>query len=326
MRKKRLEGVLMIEAVVCIAFCLLQINYSGIFTTAAAFPFEQLGLGLRALSLSGGAGNVLALILYFFISLIPAGIWALLKKRKKAYRADIILVFLSILLLPMLYYMVNPGLFGSNVPGTGKWLLGGTFYSVLFGYGILRILEIYSHAGIPKLQSGLKLLLFLLNIVLVYLIFGQNLGTLLQTVQQVKNDNAVPDIWESLSGASNALMPTFFFLVLHYIVNMLPYLLDIVTVFLAVDLLDALAEDRYSDRAVRAVERLSGFCVKALMAAVTAAAAFHILQAIFHRQLYQVDVVIVIPVFSVIFVLAVLLYARYIREDQKLKRDHDLFI
>lgn len=38
------------------------------------------------------------------------------------------------------------------------------------------------------------------------------------------------------------------------------------------------------------------------------------------------NVTVAVPVVSVIFVLAVLLLARYIQEDQKLKQDNDLFI
>lgn len=326
MRKKRFAYVLVAEAVICIIFYLLQMNHSATFSAAAAFPFEQIGLGLRALSLSGAAGNALAVFLYLFIALIPAGIWFFLRKRQKAYRVDGSLIFISILLFPVLYYMINPALFGSNVPGTGKWILGCTFYSVLLGYLILRILKMYSCAGVPKLQSGLKLILCFLNIAFVYLSFGQRLGTMLQAVRKVQSDNAVPQLWFSLFPSSSQLTPTFFFLVLHYIVNVLPYLLDIVTVFLAIDLLDALAFDRYSDRAVKAAENLSGFCVKALTATVIADIAFNLLQVMFHKQLYQLDVVIVIPVFSVVFVLAALLFARYIHEDQKLKNEHDLFI
>jgi hypothetical protein len=38
------------------------------------------------------------------------------------------------------------------------------------------------------------------------------------------------------------------------------------------------------------------------------------------------DYVVTVPVFSLAFVLAVLLFARYIREMQRLKADNDLFI
>ena len=62
------------------------------------------------------------------------------------------------------------------------------------------------------------------------------------------------------------------------------------------------------------------------MITVSADVVFNILQMIFHERLYQTDIVIRVPVISIVFVLAVLLFARYVREDQKLKQENDLFI
>lgn len=55
MKEKHLLTLLSIEAAACVLFCILQRSVSGFFSTIVAFPFEQLGEGLRALSLSGGA-------------------------------------------------------------------------------------------------------------------------------------------------------------------------------------------------------------------------------------------------------------------------------
>ena len=57
MKEKHLLTLLSIEAAACVLFCILQRSVSGFFSTIVAFPFEQLGEGLRALSLSGGAGK-----------------------------------------------------------------------------------------------------------------------------------------------------------------------------------------------------------------------------------------------------------------------------
>ena len=84
MKEKHLLTLLSIEAAACVLFCILQRSVSGFFSTIVAFPFEQLGVGLRALSLSGGAGNAAAILFYVLLSLIPAGIWLILKKKQKA--------------------------------------------------------------------------------------------------------------------------------------------------------------------------------------------------------------------------------------------------
>ena len=82
--------------------------------------------------------------------------------------------------------MINPGLLSTGVPGTGKWSLGSTFYSVLLGYLLIRILLHYKNAGTEKLQKGLWFLLGTVSVVLVYGIFGQELGGLLQNLETVQ--------------------------------------------------------------------------------------------------------------------------------------------
>ena len=81
MKKKFWICLLAAEAAACIAFCLLQSRFSGIFTDLLAFPFQQLGLGLRALSLSGAAGNAAAIVLYLALCLSPAAVLLVMKRR-----------------------------------------------------------------------------------------------------------------------------------------------------------------------------------------------------------------------------------------------------
>lgn len=326
MKQKKLIWVLVIEAAACIAFCLLQANFSGIFSTITAFPFEQIGRGLRCLSLSGPAGNAAAILLYLLLSLFPVAVWFLLKKKQKIYEMDYLLFGMSILLFIVLYYMINPGLFRANVPGTVKYMLGCTFYSVFFGYLVLRILKTHADAGVEKLQSGLKMLLYFLNIIFIYIVCGQNFGTLTNSIQKMADSSQLSGIETELFLQASECTWTYLFLILHYAVSVLPYLLNIVVVFLAIRMLNLLSADRYSEEAVAAAKKLADFCVKALAATIITDAAFNILQMIFHKRLYEMDIVIVVPVFSTVFVLAVLLFARYIQEGQKLKQDNDLFI
>ena len=102
--------------------------------------------------------------------------------------------------------------------------------------------------------------------------------------------------------------------------------MDLVAVFFAVKMLDALAQDRYSDAAVSTVGRLADFCRSALMVTIAAEILFHVLQLLLHRYLYRVNITIHFPVLSIVFVLAMLLAARYLQEDQRMKQEHDLFI
>lgn len=309
MTEKRMACVMLLEAMACITFCFLKINGSGFFSSAAAFPFEQIGLGLRILSLSGAVGNGIAVLLYALISLIPCFFWLWLKKIHKIRKIDLLLVGLSILLFIVFYYMINPGLFFTGVPGIGKWMLGCMFYSVFFGYLTIRMLIIYTHADEGKLQKGLYLLLWILNFVFIYMIFGRLLGEFLKNINNIQGSKI-----------------TCVFIGFHYLVNILPYLFDIGIIFLAIHMLKTLEISWYSDEAVREVNRLADFGVKALEITVSVEVIFNLAQIWFCNQLLQVDIVITIPFFSIIFVFAVLLFARYVQENQRLKMDNDLFI
>lgn len=101
--------------------------YSKFFSYLITFPFEQIGWGLRKLSLSGAAGNVFAIIIYILICLIPCLILWRLKKTERFLKTDFFLPFLSVLLFAVIYYMINPGLFYGGVPGAVNTLLGSPF-------------------------------------------------------------------------------------------------------------------------------------------------------------------------------------------------------
>lgn len=325
MRQNVMKCILAAEAAACVAFCLLRRGFSWLFTGIAAFPFEQAGWGLRKLSLSGGVGNTAAVILYGIFSLAPALAWLFLKKRKRNLRIDLVLPGLSVLLFAVNYYMVNPGLLPSRIPGTGKWMLGCTFYSVLFGYLVIRMLEVYREVDAEKLQRGLKGLLWFLNMVFVYAIFGQCLEDTLLAAGNLQSTDG--GIWmEGFVYGGKTAGIAYLFLGLRYIVNILPYVFDMGIIFLGGHVLDALNRDRYSDESIALVKRLAGFCQGALAVTVMANAVFNLLQCLFCGSLSDVSIVIRLPVVSIIFVLAVLLFSRYLCEEQKLKQEHDLII
>lgn len=325
MKKRGMIYVLAAEAAVCVCFCLLRMNFSGIFSGLAAFPFEQIGYVLRILSLSGTWGNAAAIVLYAALSLLPCFVWLALKKRERLLRIDYALPVISFLLLIVNYYMINPGLFITPVPGTGKWTLGCTFYSVLSGYLVIRVLSSCRSAEPERLQKILQGLLWFLNMVFVYVIFGQSLGSLLESLCNVQDGGSDLYLDGFLAGAGNAGMAYLFF-GLGYLVDILPYVFDLCIVCLSIRMLSALKEDRYSEESVKRTDQLAGICTKALEITVSADVVFNVLQVLFRASLYQVDLTIHVPVLSIVFVLAVLLLARYVHEDQKLKQDHDLII
>ncbi len=293
--------------------------YSNLYSIIITFPFEQLGWGLRKLSLSGAAGNIAAIILYVLICLLPCLFLFLLKRSGKLLKADCFLPILSILLFAVVYYMINPGLFRAGLPGmgTGKMLLGSSFYSVFFGYVVLRLLETFSLAEERHLHIWLKSLLAVIIILFFYAILAECFEALTVSIRNLREINSYSEPDMTITHA---------FIVLQCITNTLPYALAVFILAASIRSLNALIFNRYSDASATAVERLASLCKKSLVISVLSNAGFNILQLIFHKELLQINMTVSIPVFSIAFVLAVLLTVNYVRENQKLKQDNDLFI
>ncbi len=291
--------------------------YSKLYSVLITFPFEQLGLGLRKLSLSGTSGNIAAIIIYVLICLLPCLLFFRLKRSGKLLKTDFFLPVLTVLLFAVIYYMINPGLFHAGLPGTGKMLLGCTCYSVIFGYIVLRLLETYSLSDTRRLHVWLRTLLTVVIFLFFYAILAEFFETFTISILNLRKVN---------SYSSTDMTMTYIFLVLQCITNALPYILAVFILFSSIRSLNALLHNVYSDASEAAIEKLTSLCTKSLVIAVLSSIGFNILQLIFHKILLQFKMIISIPVFSIAFVLAVLLTANYVRENQKLKQDNDLFI
>ena len=323
MKQKGFYAALAAVAALCVAAQLGSAALPGIFTAAAAFPFEQLGLGLRALSLLGGAGNAAALVLYGAVCLFPAGALLLIRCRRALCPEDALLPVLSAALFPVLYWMINPGLLGQfygSAEGqpVAKAVLGIIVYSVLLGYVLLRMLRRFFAADLPGMQKCLAALLCALSALFVCAAFGTCFGELVDSIAALRESN---------TGSSQGLLRlSYAFLVLRYIVDALPYVLDVLVAHAALTLLREQAHARYSEAAVAAAGRLSRLCGCALAVSVLTNVAFNLLQLVFFRRLLSINAVAELPLLSAAFVLCVLLLSQYIRENKCLKDENDSFI
>jgi len=322
MKRSIFFGLLGVEALLCIAFHVLQASFSGVFTTVMAFPFEQIGLGLRTLSLSGGLGNMAAVVVYILISLLPAAGLLILRKKRKLHKEDGLLVLLSAALFAVLYLLINPGIIGPLTGGVagqpvGKAVLGAMVYSVLCGYLVLRILRLFSVGGTDQLFRYMSVMLHLLTVLFGYIIFSTCIGNLLDSMASLKAGN---------TGNEHLLGASYFFLVLQFIVNALPYVMDIFVISTALRLLYEIRTDRYSVGTVDAAGSVSRLCAAALTVTVYSNIGFNLLQLLFAKSLMTLNSSVQIPVFSITFVLAALLMTRLVTENKQLKDDNDMFI
>lgn len=324
MKRKTLKIILIIEGLLCVLFTFLPGVLSGLgkelFTTVLTFPFEQIGMGLRVLSLSGAVGNVIAIALYLAISLLPVG-YLMLRFREKNvfFKEDVLLVLLSAVLFFALYCMINPGIgfFPFRDVLMGKVLLSGTIYSIVYAYVILRVLGLFFAKGAKALQRYMIVLVGLVNMIFVYAIFGDGVKGLLDNIAAMEAGNA---------GSEHLLGASYVFLFLQYVVDVLPYALNIWIAFLGMDLLEEMGEDPYSETSVLAAQNLSKRCGMALGIVVLSHMAFNLMQLVFAKNLVIINSTVEISLFSIGFLLAALLFSRYIAENKALKDDNDSIV
>lgn len=322
----KLYTILTLEACLCLAFYLFRSALPDLFSAVMAFPFEPVGLLLRAMSLSGTVGNVLAILLYLLIGLLPVGMLLWIRRKRKLCLEDLLLAVLSPVLFLTIYLMINPGLMGqwmgavfgiSGGLAVGKALLSGAVYSVLLSYVILRFLRRAEAADTGTLQGYLRRVLYLTAMILVFAVFQSGVGGFLEARGVIAAAN---------QGSESGLTMTYLFLALRYGVAVIPLLADVLVVTGALELLDALSQKGYAEASVEAAGRLACRCKQALAVTVLSNTVFNLVQLLCARFLRDVHGNIEIPVLSIAFVLAALLLARLIRDNKQLQEDNDMFI
>jgi len=303
-------------AAACIIFVLNSASISDALPFIMAFPFAQIGGGLRALSLPGGVSNIIAIVLYAVFCLLP--MLAFLIIRKKSI-VDVLLPLISIVMFVVMYYMINPGLarLAAHTGSFEQALLGGIVYSLLVAYSVIRVLRLFDSIGTSGLVRYIGITLHLLNILFVVAAFGMVFAQMLDAFAALRAGNTAP---------GQQLGVTYAFLAMHHIIRALPYMLNIWVVLAAQHMLGALNLDPYSAKALAAAKDVSRICAVTLTVSVLALTGFNLLQLMFASRLHVINSNINFPITSMLFVLGALLVTRYIAESKQLKDENDQFV
>lgn len=284
------------------------------FSSVMAFPFEQLGAGLRILALTGKPGNGVALALCAALSLLPV-LLALRHKGKKVFLSEnVVLCCIGVIVCITLFCMANPSRFLSAFPYMTaeilpivKGIMGCTVWSFAVLWLVLRLVRLFRTGDTMRLFSYLRVALYALCV-------------LFDAVIAISCGSALLDNLSSTQQSMDGVMA-----VLRFIASALPYALDIVITFSLLTLLDAyVAKDK--ENTVRIAALLSHRCCLGLSITAVSTAVLNVLQLLLSRFLSDISVNVDIPVVSLAFLLLVLLLARFIVENQKLQNDNDLFI
>ncbi len=318
MKKRMAYAGLMIEAAICAGLAAFGGIKPEMFTSVMAFPFEQVGLWLRGLSLSGDAGNGFAIAIYAAVALMPLAYFAIFRARKGFRPEDVLLAVMSAALFGGIYIIINPGWLQSGLGvEMERGIIGCALHSIWIGYVILRVLRRLREGSRDELLLNLQYLTVAVAAVFVYAIAGSCLGDLIGALSDLARGNTMPGINLGFTRA---------FLVMGYINSALAYAMDLPVIFAAAELTERLRQDQYGEGAALAAEKLARRCALALAVVVASNVAFNALQLLCAPKLLVVNTSVQLPILSVIFALAALLAAGYIRSGRQLKQDNDLFI
>lgn len=314
MKRKLLYILLGVEFAALLALVLLSAELPNLFSSLLAFPFEQIGAGLRALSLTGQLGNGLALAIWVGISMLPLIPAWRHRKDKNRRMENGLLYFLTGLLLFVLSGMANPVMPHSAFPGIDdiglpvmKAMMGGTVWSVVVLLVVVRLLRLFRSGDTNVLFGYLRSLLYALCVLFTGVIALSCGGILV---------NGLSNIQRGMDGMMT---------VVRFLVAALPYVLDIAITLSALTLLDALLSQEQSG-AADCADKLTKLCCVSLGITAASVAALNVLQLVLSKWLSDIAVSVDVPIMSIVFVLAILLVSRLISENRRLRDDNDLFI
>jgi len=287
------------------------------------FPWEQIGLGLRRLSLSGSAGNIAAWILFLAAGALPLFTMAFLRYRRKSCRADYLLPLLSVSLFAGLWFFINPSYMDrylSPMPtgGIAKYSLAAVIYSLFLTWILLRLVFLYEKAGQGRLLAGLRILLGLYGLVLGIGLFVQN---------SVEFREALRALQESNTGSDSHLVRiSTLFLAIQVVIGILPTASQIALLFMMVLFLRRYEKEPFGPEASLAMKRLKAASGRLLTVVLLANAGFNVLQLLCSRFLLTSFHRIPFPLSEILVMLGIRTLSFLYLESRRLKEDNDMFI
>lgn len=319
MKKKLYWPVLGAEAVALVVLCLTGAIDGSSLPLVSAFPWAQIGTALRRLSLSGGVGNAVAVVLYVLICLLPLLALALIRRKRRWAAEDGLLAVLSALLFWGLYTLINPGqlaaVYGVVVE---RVTIGLVLWGVLAGYGLLRLTRALFSGEDDRLWRAASVVLWALAALFVYGAFGVGLGQLLAAMRAMRESNT--------GAGAGTLLGSGALLIVQYLVEILPNVLSVWVIAAMGKLLRQMAQAPYSAGSTAVADALARRCGVTLAVTVVSQLALALVQLLLARSVLRLNIALSLPLGAMAFTLAALVLARLIRRGKALQDDNDLFV
>ncbi len=302
---------------------------------ALTLPFAWAGAGLRALSLSGIAGNVLALLLYALLSLLPALPFLRKSWRPKDRFSRWLLIAMSAYLFFLLYLMVNPSmipaLFHSAIGGfeealrVEKTMLCVFFYSLLIARWILGIM-----ADTDRIPLQLRRLMVVLGAVMIVSVFYVNVAKVkgaLAALPAAYGDTFPLGLGAPMAGvAESSPACDGFIAVLHFVKDSAPTLLLLFVLPMADQLLKSLEQNFFREENQRIAAAIAKRCRLVILVSLGGMLTMDAVQLLLLKSLASVHLSGEAPILVLTVSLAMLLLSRYLERSFAVYRENQMMI
>lgn len=300
-----------------------------------ALPFVWAGAGLRELSLSGFAGNLLALLLYILASLLP--VWPLIRKswRPKGRFIRFMLAAESAYLFFLLYFMVNPTLIQTlfrAASGVSQEMLMADqailclfFYSLLIACWIISVLQ-----DSERLTHRLRQLMYVLGVAMIFSVFYSGVATLKDSLASLPAASGgsdpislafgMPGVPESYPAWDGLIA------VLRFLSDSAPSILLLSVLPMAGRLLNSLEQSFFSEENQRLAAAIAGRCRLAIIVSVSGMLAMGALQLLLAGYLSNVNLTGSAPILVLTVSLAMMLLSRYLERSFAVYRENQMMI
>lgn len=315
MKRKTLFCLLSAEAALCIWCAFLWGKGEAVVAELSAFPFAQIAHGLRWLSLSGAAGNTVAIVLYVLFCAPCAVLFAVRLAQNRQQKGDFLLLVISAALFGVIYLLINPSGRPLLNHAVGSSMLGGCIYSLLLAYAAIRLRDAVKTAKTAKLYRLMDVLLIVLCVLLTFMMFFGSIAQVCEEIRLLEEGNT--DV--------SALHVSYLVACLRGLVHALPYGLDVYVVFALRDMLLALARNQRG-REVYWAGVTGKRCGQALVCITAVCAAFNVLQLLLSNTARQLHVAVHFPVGSMLLYVGALLLGRLVLEMKRIREENESFI
>ena len=277
-------------------------------------PLILLGEGLRNLSLSGNVGNIIAIILYVGICVLPL----IFVIRKKWRKENLLLPVLSGTLAYGLYYLINPGLMSDYVAGEiGSELCIYAIYSVLVAWIVLRVSSICENNSGKSIYRVLKVGMLVWMVMMVGFTLPAEVKNLVKQVKALQESNI---------GIGMDLSATYGVYGLRFVIAMVELTVILITLFLASRMFGTLEKESFSDGAKKKAEKMTTWCKRGLVIIVLADVIKNVVQLLLYKALYDIRIELKLPLLEITILLVTMALCRLLGQGKKLKDDNDMFV